>query len=353
MNRKWGRRGAALAVAGLLGISYLPQAMAEDGQELTASADKVAAGESVTISGGHCISLVEDKLSSVEIAVNGVDNEPVTDVSPAGVWSTSLIMGDGDLELVITATCQQNGGSFAYAPLTIERESVPIDVELVGDQGPFLPGDTLNFAGSGYLPGEKVQALIAAGNDGGMEPDPIVVTATDTGAFSGSITLPDDLAPGEYQVQTQGLTSQWLAEVSFEVVAPDDDSPATVTITNKGPIHRGDTLTFTGAGFEPGEDVLVFVLDDGEETAEDYVDKDGNPIPGRAVVVTADDDGDISGTFKVPTSLALGERLLVAIGGESEYWADVEFDLVAAAKPSSKPTNTNKPSKPRLPRTGV
>lgn len=304
VKTKMWRRGATFMLVGLLGIAYAPLAAADEYQEAEANADVAVESEAMTL------------------RTFDEDIEEVT--GDEGVIHD--VMRDGCL--------------------------VTISVEVEG-AGPFSLGVW----------------------DDNEEIDRVDWTEPGADEFVWEITQPaGEEAPGVDFVllsadeELLDLVANW--EYPTEVA---DECSAAVPVElslvdSSGPLHPGETLHFAGSGFLGEEEVLVFILDEGDHATEGYVDDEGNPIQGRAVLVTANEAGEISGSFGIPAFLAVGERVLTAYGTESGRLAEASFTVVASTphpyptlKPEEtpkpevtpKPEQTPKPVRPGLPSTGA
>lgn len=148
---------------------------------------------------------------------------------------------------------------FEYPADTADKCSaaVPVTVTLPGYDATagVMQGGALPVAGSGFIAGESIEALL--GQDG-----PVVgtFTADSSGAFSGTATIPAGAAVGPSAIFAKGLTSGRVGSADMKVVAPVSDE---VTAEILMPTRDGCKVTIpvktTGASsFE------LMVWDDGE-----------------------------------------------------------------------------------------
>lgn len=82
------------------------------------------------------------------------------------------------------------------------------------------PGDTITVETSGWEPGSEVQITLEPGGR-----VLATVIADDTGTAVAEVTIPTDLAPGEYTITASGIDAEGNpGSVSAGVVIVDDDA---------------------------------------------------------------------------------------------------------------------------------
>ncbi|WP_344186181.1 choice-of-anchor G family protein, partial [Leucobacter tardus] len=108
------------------------------------------------------------------------------------------------------------------------------------------------------------------------------------------------------------LTDPVNLQLASSTVTALDEAAATLTGT-PNPVEQGGTVTLTGDGFDPGEDVTVTFPD------------------GTTTTVTAEEDGTISTTWDVPADQELGDVTFTAVGGTSGQEATATVTVEAAA----------------------
>ncbi|GAA4473812.1 hypothetical protein GCM10023190_06730 [Enteractinococcus fodinae] len=105
-----------------------------------------------------------------------------------------------------------------------------------------LPGGEVTITADGFEAGEEVEIT--------LNPTLATVDADGDGTFSATVTIPDDIEPGEYTLGVTGLTSGNWGEVSLTVLTPAADSEMTVPPAPDATSTTGDVrseLATTGA----------------------------------------------------------------------------------------------------------
>lgn len=90
-------------------------------------------------------------------------------------------------------------------------------------------------------------------------------------------------------------------------------------------MQQSQTVTFTGSGFQPGENVRGTV----------------NSDPVDLGVVVADANGNVAFTWVVPADFALGEHTVTLAGETSLRTVQATFTVFAAAAVVGNNTNSN------------
>ncbi len=116
------------------------------------------------------------------------------------------------------------------------------------------------------------------------------------------------LAPGEAGTVVDGKTvATTMSRADNQITASAGDITTTVSgLTSDGnrvslnaegnlALNEGDTLVASGAGLAPGAEVSVWLYS----------------IPTKLGVITADMNGNVSGTFALPTGLEVGNHRIV------------------------------------------
>ena len=170
------------------------------------------------------------------------------------------------------------------------------------------PSAHLNFAGTGFSPGEMLTITVMS-SAGHVEAQ----LATDVADTDGNIppdsqVTPADLAPGAHLLVVKGETSQRTAQATFQV----QRLPPTVHLnTYSG--EPGYTFGVSGSGFTSNEQVDIFL---------------GSAKSAPLAVLSATPRGDIAGEIKVPMRQA-GEYSLYFVGRVSQTVASVGFNIQA------------------------
>jgi hypothetical protein len=170
------------------------------------------------------------------------------------------------------------------------------------------PSAHLNFAGTGFSPGEMLTVTVMR-SIGHVEAQ----LASDVADTDGNITpdsqvMPADLAPGAHLLVVKGESSQRTAQTTFQV----QRLPPTVQLnTYSG--EPGYTFGVSGSGFTSNERVDIFL---------------GSAKSAPLAVLRATLRGDIAGQIKVPMRQA-GEYPLYFVGHVSQTLASVGFNIQA------------------------
>jgi hypothetical protein len=125
-------------------------------------------------------------------------------------------------------------------------------------------------------------------------------------------TAPPSRTPGGSATTTPSHTPAPEPEETGAAGGPAGPSGAAST----GRVVPGDRVTVDGAGFLPGERVVVQL--------------DGGPVLGT---VTAADDGTVRAQVTIPEGTRSGRMLLSLVGDDSDVVAAVELRVAAASAP--------------------
>ncbi|WGD38519.1 GH92 family glycosyl hydrolase [Lysinibacter sp. HNR] len=204
--------------------------------ELSLSPGVVSPGDVTTVSGiGFAPGEnVEVMLSSTpEISVRATTD-------PSGAFNTALTVPSDAVDGAYPINAIGDiSATAAYTTLIVQAPPVVItDPQLTVSTDTLRPGDTLIVNGTGYAPGEQVNAVLHS--------TPITlatITANGDGVFSASITIPVDTEYGDHTLVFTGLTSNAVASVVLKIVAELPADVGTGPSTND---YRG--LSTTGAG---------------------------------------------------------------------------------------------------------
>jgi hypothetical protein len=186
--------------------------------------------------------------------------------------------------------------------------------------GSAAPGSTVGISGMGFGAGEKVDLHL----DSPSGPTLGTVTTDTAGAFPGTrFPLPSPLPGGQHMVYGVGRSSLIAGPGPITVVPGSSTTPTTFS--------AGETTTFSGTGFVPGELVSVAFPDGAPTTAT--ADVNGSltvtlvsppePYPGTNIIATAP-SGSTSRRFYV--------RPVVTVPVKAVAGASVEFSLTGFGK---------------------
>jgi LPXTG-motif cell wall-anchored protein len=164
-------------------------------------------------------------------------------VADRGQWTRATAQGALGLGL------PGYGGIGTVAPVSAGLDAItcpsqPVAPSVTASVGSILPGGTLTIHGTGFTPGEIVDATLHS--------TPIALgsfTADADGEVDGPVTIPADVEPGEHTIVLAGRTSGVEASVPIEVIGEDADPaqelPATGTATS-GLTGAGAALVAVG-----------------------------------------------------------------------------------------------------------
>lgn len=184
-------------------------------------------------------------------------------------------------------------------------------------------GTQFLYTGSNFVAGETVTVWLVDPN--GNRVDGPTPTANSQGQVTGTWNSATGDPTGTYTLFAEGSTGNQTVQVTFEVTA-SSTTPTAPTLTvepTSGPV--GTQFAYTGASFEPGETVMITLID-----------PQGTSYQGPAR--TADDQGAISGAWLIDASDPTGEYTIYAIGNQSQQTAAVSFTVTAASTTPSDPT---------------
>lgn len=178
----------------------------------------------------------------------------------------------------------------------------PASVQLVTQD--LTPATPLHLTASGFLPKEHL--VVSVEDPQGHTYEQVTLMAGKDGRLrETSVAAPPQLASGHYNVLVVGSTSHRTASVTFRM----HDIPPTVTL-DAYTGTPGQTVGFTGSGFIPGEEALV------------YLGKATTPL----VDARATDTGAISGHLQVP-ALEAATYTLTVVGSVSQTPISIGFSI--------------------------
>lgn len=214
-------------------------------------------------------------------------------------------LGAGAYRLIVVGNT-----SHRTASATFQMHVIPPTVML--DTYAATPGQVVDFAGNGFIPGEVVTV------DLGPSPAPLLrTTATAEGAVSGHLTIPK-VHVGTYTLTLRGKTSQTPASVGFNV-----QGFLPWVVLDRYTLAHGEGVGFIAHGFAPGEPVLVYL------NARQGTTATGTPV----LTVTADSSGQlvVQDTW-LPGGAISGTNVLTLVGRWSKATTTAEFTVQATGQ---------------------
>ena len=190
-----------------------------------------------------------------------------------------------------TATAQ------IVAPMGVGR--VVIDGKSAGK-----PGDRVTVSASGFGPDEKIDVFW-----GRVAGTPAATLTADGSGSIGQASVPVGVAPtGPTTLVLVGEKTKTTATAPYQMLGLYP-----VLTPHPYAVQPGHSVTLTGSGFAPGEQVLFYL----------------NAASGTpALTATANSGGSLSLSFVVPFGLK-GSQTLTAIGDQSRAAVDSGFDVLS------------------------
>jgi hypothetical protein len=168
------------------------------------------------------------------------------------------------------------------------------------------PGNTVTISATGFGPGETVDVFW-----GRMNGTPAATLTADGSGSIGRASVPVGVAPvGHTTLVLVGTKTQATATAPYQMLGLYP-----TTTPHPYAVLSGKTMTYTGSGFAPGEQVLVYFNASG-----------GTP----ALTVQANSGGTFSTSFVVPFGLT-GRQTLTAIGEQSRAAVSTGFTVLPYA----------------------
>ena len=169
---------------------------------------------------------------------------------------------------------------------------------------PGKPGDTATVSASGFGPGEKIDVFW-----GRVAGTPAATLTADGSGSVGQASVPVGVAPtGPTTLVLVGEKTKTTATAPYQMLGLYP-----VLTPHPYAVQPGHSVTLTGSGFAPGEQVLFYL-----NTAS------GTP----ALTATASSGGGLSLSFVVPFGLK-GSQTLTAVGDQSRAAVDSGFDVLS------------------------
>lgn len=242
------------------------------------------------------------------IAPDGASFSPATagddraaDSDPAADGITGVV--------ALTSTAPVNSSVDAG----IVEAPAPAEPIITVNPGEVEPGQSTEVTGEGFAPDSEatVQLVDPEGNPVG---EPIIVPTGQDGRFTTGIAIPEDAAPGEYQLLVTDPEGN-RDEASITVIEPGDGQQPPAPV---GEAALGD-LVFDDANANG-------IQDEGEAglagLAVHLLDASGNPVhdsTGAPITTTTDEQGNYSFT-----GLALGEYIVAFTAPEGSGFSPAE-----------------------------
>jgi len=243
------------------------------------------------------------------VTIQDQEGQPKAQLPPliadqAGKISTVVEAIPPELSPGIYTLLVEGRSSHRMAQATFQVHRIPPTVQL--DTYTAKPGNTIGFAGSGFMPNETVEVRL--GTTGQVSAQVVATANTNAGGnVAGRFTVPL-LPEGNYTLFFAGLQSQTPTSVGLNIqgfhpwVILDSYAPSPHT-----------RLGFVGQDFGPNEEVLVYL---NRQQGEPVVRIQAN-ASGRFVVPAAWEVGELS-----------GENTLIFVGQVSGAVVTTTFTVV-------------------------
>jgi hypothetical protein len=201
-----------------------------------------------------------------------------------------------------TATVVADEGNGKAATAQLITSAGVGSVSVVG-KAAGKPGSTVTLSATGFGPGEKIN--VYWGRIGGI---PAATLTADGSGSVGRSQVPVGVAPvGPTTIVLVGQKTRTTAVASYQMLG------LYPTATPQPyAVPAGKPMSFSGSGFAPGEQVLLYLNASG-----------GTP----ALTATADRGGNFQISFVVPFGLK-GTQTLTAIGEESRAAVSMGFEVL-------------------------
>lgn len=227
--------------------------------------------------------------------------EALGKVAKDGSLTTEFTMPAGPLSGTVSVVAEE-GGSGKTATAQLVTGTGEGSVSVVG-KSVGKPGSTATISASGFGPGETVN--VYWGHVGGA---PAAVLTADGSGSIGRAQVPVGVAPvGPTTIVLVGQKTKTMAVAAYQMLGLYP-----VTTPEPYAVLAGKPLTFSGSGFAPGEQVLVYLNASG-----------GTP----ALTAAADAGGGFHLSFLIPFGLK-GSQTLTTIGEESRASVSTHFDVL-------------------------
>jgi len=217
-----------------------------------------------------------------------------------GSLTTGFTMPSSMTGRSATVVVQQPGGSQATAQLVTPGGMGT--AKIVG-KAAGKPGDTVTLSATGFGPGEKINVFW-----GRVSGTPTATLTADGSGSIGQASVKVGVGPvGPTTLVLVGQTTHTTATVPYQMLG-------LYPTTNARPYaaKAGKAISFSGDGFAPGEQVLI------------YLDaSSGTP----AMTANADSGGSFSVNFVVPYGLK-GSQRLTTVGEQSRASVSSGFDVL-------------------------
>jgi hypothetical protein len=199
----------------------------------------------------------------------------------------------------------QEAGSGKSATAQLVSPAGAASVSILGKMAG-QPGNNVTISATGFGPGETVDVFW-----GRMNGTPAATLTADGSGSISRASVPVGVAPvGPTTLVLVGTKTQATATAPYQMLGLYP-----TTTPHPYAVLSGKTMTYTGSGFAPGEQVLVYFNASG-----------GTP----ALTVQANSGGTFSTSFVVPFGLT-GRQTLTAIGEQSRAAVSTGFTVLPYA----------------------
>jgi hypothetical protein len=261
----------------------------------------VAPGGQVSVQGSGF-----DPGATVEVRLLAKRSSQGTEVamgktSKTGLLTTQFTMPSSVSGSGTTVVAQEQGSSKSATAQLVSPVGAA-SASIVG-KAAGQPGDTVTISATGFGPGETVDVYW-----GRMNGTPAATLTADGSGSISRASVKVGVAPvGPTTLVLVGTKTDATATAPYQMLGLYPS-----TTPHPYAVLSGKTMTYTGSGFAPGEQVLIY-----------FNASSGTP----ALTVQANSGGSFSTSFVVPFGLT-GRQTLTAIGEQSRAAVTTGFDVL-------------------------
>src|SRR5699024_2122949 len=309
-NKKKGRLAAAVLAGSALAFSSLafgmPAALAQGEPEQEEQTQQASSGSPTESPAAEESSSASNERGADARNAEEPDDEASDEQSGAGQPSASASSQDTDTD--------DNNNADEATDRDITTQEQESDVSL--DTNQVWPGGTVTVTGSGFTPNtELVVSLVENEIDVTEGPQLDTVTTDSDGAFSVTVTIPEETQPRDYNVEVYDEADNHNYGVPLDVLDDSDVEvdPSVYASPLSGP--SGSTVAISGSGYTPyGEiDLSLMPKAGGEAITLDSV--------------TASSNGMLETEYSLPDSIENGVYVLTAVDVRSGEETTNEFNV--------------------------
>lgn len=259
----------------------------------------------------------ESPASEESPSATGEQDADDNDQSEAEEEDADERAGDDQASASANATSEDGGDDEAAHEDGGDFGTQEVDSDVSIDKSQVWPGDTVTVTGSGFTPdAELVINLVENDIEVSEGPQIGTVTTDSQGAFTVTVTIPEDTQPRDYNVSVYDEAEFHTFSVPLEVLDDSDVEvdPQVYTSPRSGP--AGSTISISGSGYTPHGEIELSLT---PTAGGDSITLDS---------VTANSNGMLE-TFEysLPESIDRGVYVLTAVDAQSGEETTNEFNV--------------------------